>query len=564
MRKISFKLGTLISFLLLLVPALIQAQGTNAPLQVDYYHTLDRFEIKSGGLAKNFFTAVKPYRRDQIASFLDSIRQSGLSLSRQDKFNLEYLENDNWEWTRANTADSRQPIFNALYKKKSDFYHVDTEDFDLHISPVFYFSLGQESGSDDRPYVNTRGVELRGMISKKLGFYSFIGENQAAFPTYVNRRIAKDKVVPGEGFWKNFNDNATDFFTARGYISFDPIKNINLQFGHDRFQIGNGFRSLILSDYAPSYLFLKLNTQVWKLNYTNIFTEMYADAFGASGTPRERYPKKYMAFHHLGVNIGKNLNVGLFEAIMFGRPDSLGSGFELTYLNPIIFYRSIEQQGGSSDNAILGADFKWNFASRFSLYGQVVLDEFKLDEVTSGEGWWANKVATQVGLKYIDVLGINNLDLQLEANSARPYTYSHKDIYINYAHYRQPLAHPLGANFKEYLAIVRYQPINRLKLTAKAVIMSTGLDENNSNWGADILLDYRTREQDYGNETGQGISTDIMYMDFTASFMLRHNLFIDLQHVYRKEESELVSRNNTTNFTSIAFRLNIPSRQHIF
>lgn len=540
------------------------AQGTNAPLNPDYYHLLDRFEIKSGSFSKNYYTTMKPYRRDAIAAYMDSIRNAGMDLSKQDRFNLEYLENDNWEWSKAETADSKKPLFNALYRKKPDFYHVDTEDFDLHINPVLYFSLGREVESDARPYINTRGVELRGMINRRLGFYTFIGENQAMFPGYVRGRIAEKGVVPGEGYWKDFGEGGTDFFTARGYISFDPIKSINIQFGHDKFKVGNGYRSMLLSDFGHNYLFLKVNTQVWKINYTNLFTEMQADAFGIAGTRRDRFPKKYMAFHHLGINFSKNFNLGIFEAIMYGQADSLGSGFDMAYLNPIIFYRAIEQQDGSSGNALLGADFKWNFARHFSLYGQWILDEFKLDEVKSGEGWWANKFAGQLGLKYIDVLGISNLDLQLEGNFARPYTYSHDGIYTNFAHYRQPLAHPLGANFKEYLAIVRYQPLKRLRLTGKAVMMQTGLDVEDSNWGADILLDYRTREQEYGNETGQGVATDIMYVDFTASFMLKHNLFIDLKQVYRKLDSEIISRSNTTHFTSLALRLNIAAREHVF
>src|SRR5690606_40679865 len=83
--------------------------------------------------------------------------------------------------------------------------------------------------------------------------------------------------------------------------------------------------------------------------------------------------------------------------------------FNVGYLNPIIFYRSLEHQDGSLDNAMVGMDYKINFARHFSFYGQFMLDEFKLDEVLSGEGWWANKFGIQTGLKYINVFGIDNL-----------------------------------------------------------------------------------------------------------------------------------------------------------
>jgi hypothetical protein len=158
--------------------------------------------------------------------------------------------------------------------------------------------------------------------------------------------------------------------------------------------------------------------------------------------------------HHLDVNVTKGLNIGLFEGIMFGRRDR----FDFGYLNPVIFYRSIEQQNGSFDNSVAGLDFKANVKKRVQLYGQLLLDEFLLSEIKKNDGWWANKWAIQAGAKYINVFGIKNLDIQVEMNRVRPFTYGHRDSVANYTHYNQPLAHPLGANFSELIGIVRYQP----------------------------------------------------------------------------------------------------------
>ena len=69
----------------------------------------------------------------------------------------------------------------------------------------------------------------------------------------------------------------------------------------------------------------------------------------------------------------------------------------------------------------------------------------------------------------MDVLRIRHLDLQAEYNSARPFTYSHASLFTNYAHYRQPLAHPLGSNFKEFVFIGRYQPLKKAFIVFKYV-----------------------------------------------------------------------------------------------
>lgn len=122
------------------------------------------------------------------------------------------------------------------------------------------------------------------------------------------------------------------------------------------------------------------------------------------------------------------------------------------------FYRHIEGTVGSPDNAVAGFDFKANIGHRAQLYGQFLLDEFILSEITKKPTSWVNKWGIQVGFKYVDAFGIDNLDIQLETNRVRPFTYTHNDTISNYTNYNQPLAHPLGANFQEFLGIVRFQP----------------------------------------------------------------------------------------------------------
>jgi hypothetical protein len=272
-----------------------------------------------------------------------------------------------------------------------------------------------------------------------------------------------------------------------------------------------------------------------------------------------------MAFHHVSINIGRKFNLGLFESVVFSPKDSLSqSTFELNYLNPVIFYRAIEQQSGSPDNIIVGTDFKWNAVRRLSFYGQVIIDEFVLREAKNGTGWWANKFGGQIGMKYIDVAGVENLDLQLEGNAVRPYTYSHDTRYDNYSNYRQPMAHPLGANFKEFVAIVRYQPFPKINLVAKAFYTKIGRDTTGVNWGSDILKNNSSRQKNYGNTIGQGVSNTLTFVDLTASFQLRHNLFIDVKQILRNSKSPAAFYNTNTSVSSVALRLNIAKRSYDF
>ena len=84
-------------------------------------------------------------------------------------------------------------------------------------------------------------------------------------------------------------------------------------------------------------------------------------------------------------------------------------------------------------------------------------------------GNWTNKQAVQGGIKYINALGIPNLDLQGEVNIIRPFTYMNYDSTTNFTHYNQPLAHPLGANVKEMIFLARYQPIPHFYIMGKII-----------------------------------------------------------------------------------------------
>jgi len=551
-------------FLLFFLPGFLVAQSTNATLNEDNYHWLSRYEIKAGRIAPEWFTGVKPVKRNVLIAFVDSLKKKdNVFTSRADQFNYDYFQNDNWEWNRATSSDSKKPILKKLYQKKSDFVFVDLPEFDLHVSPVLYVGFGTDSRTNQLASINTRGVEIRGMIDRKIGFYTFLTDNQMILPSYVGDVTSG---VPHEGFFKPFKTTGVDFFQARAYIDFNITKHIYFQFGHDRTFIGNGYRSLIFSDNSPPNLFLRANAKIWKINYLFQLNRLTAnDPVARLGSfPGQRFPDRYMAFHHASINIGKKLNLGFFESVVFTPRDSVnGNTFDLSYLNPVIFYRAIEQQNGSSDNALLGLDFKWNAVKGLSFYGQAVLDEFVLSEITSDRGWWANKYALQAGVKYIDVAGISNLDLQLEYNMARPYTYSHNTS-SSYSNYSQSLAHPFGANFNEWVAIVRYQPLPKLQLTAKTFLIKTGRDATGQNWGGDILKSYVTRQNDYGNTIGQGNRNEVLFFDLTASYMLKHNLFIEGKQIIRKSDSDLASYNNNTSLTSLTVRWNIPARTFEF
>jgi hypothetical protein len=574
---------TLVRLFFLLTPFTVFSQATTyLPQDAKENILLERLEIKAQTDSILNFSKTKPFSRKQVipviekyyhagsytksigevSPVLDSAQhktdETGSTLTDVDLYNarLAFMKTPEWSTEK---FTSIKTFLHTFYQSPANFYEINTKDFFLTVNPVLQFYLGKENNNNERIFLNTRGVTLRGSITNKIGFAAYVADNQERDPLYVQQWVNGHKAVPGAGFYKDFKTTGYDYFDARGYISFNAAKFIDVQFGYDKNFIGNGYRSLFLSDFSAPYLFLKLNTRVWKFNYQNLFMELQT----TGRLPGDLLiPKKYAAMHHLDLGITKWLNIGVFEAIIFGRENH----FEFGYLNPVIFYRSAEQQNGSFDNALVGLDAKANVAHQFQFYGQLLLDEFNLQELRKHPDWWGNKFGYQLGVKYIDAFNIKNLDLQLESNRVRPFTYSHGDSVSNYTHYNQPLAHPLGANFQEWIGIARYQPASKWLLQAKAIYYMQGKDTGNVSFGSNIFLPYTPpyRTQEFGYPVGAGIKSKTALASLLVSYEWKPNFFIELNAVLRKESATAIAPAKNTSIIYFGVRWNMHRREFDF
>jgi len=518
---------------------------------------VDQIDIQDT-IVHDLHTSIKPYYREDVLAM--SVGHNSSSSN--------YIKTDNYF---ADEQIKETGFWNHFYKSPAHFLEFSSEDFKISINPIIHFSTGRTSDDTDLIFQNTRGLELYGSLDNKIYFSSSVFENQRHFLNHIDKRIARDKAIPGNGFFKLYTSGISDnifgwdYLNAQGYVGFNISKSVSLEFGHGKHFIGNGYHSLLLDNYGHNYFYLKFNTRFWKFHYQNIFAEL--SIFGSEDNiSNTLLPKKYMAAHFLDINLTNNFSIGIYEAIIFNRENH----FEFNYLNPIILYRSVEQFLDSPDNVLIGLNFKWNIYNRIQAYSQILIDELVIGELTNNNGWWGNKYGIQLGLKYMSIAGIENLDGQLEYNLVRPYTYAHQDTIeglgeraiASYSHYNQPLAHALGSNFSEFLWRLRYQigP----KFTAETVVFFTtyGEDINGLNYGGNILKTYETRITDYDNSTGQGNKQNIRQLKFELSYQLFHNGFIDIDYFHRSEKFENLDNNRQSNYIGLGFRMNI-ARQRL-
>lgn len=502
----------------------------NIPFSHENYAQFDR---ATNLIGTNSHTASKPFLYEDVSAYHDFVAEN------------EALKKETKTW-------AGKKLWNEHLVK------LQGKDYWFTVDPIFDLQAGKDTDADfNSTFNNTRGVFIQGGLGKKFNFSASVYENQGRFAQYFNdyaESIAPSDgpaIIPGRGIAKRFKDDAFDYPVAEAYLSYTPAKFINVQFGHGRNFIGDGYRSLLQSDVASPYPYLKLNTKFWKIKYTNTYT--WLKDVRPEVTEDGSFLTKYIANHYLSWNVNKRLNLGIFESVVWANTND--RGFDINYLNPIIFYRAIEfETGQDAGNAIVGASAKYKINDNFNVYSQFILDEFSLSDVTGGNGSWKNKFGLQLGAKYYNAFKVKDLMLQAEYNAVRPYTYSHNTITLNYAHNNQPMAHLWGANFRELVLIGRYRK-GRLFGEAKLIAGIRGFDINNGtdnfNYGGDIFRDEVDRPFDTGVKIGQGIKTNTINASFQAGYLINpaSNLKLFANISYRNFNPEAIGEAQLRNST---------------
>ena len=327
------------------------------------------------------------------------------------------------------------------------------------------------------------------------------------------------------------------------------------QIGGDK---GIGFYTLFTENqerYPDAYMFAKDS-----MNY--VPNEWFYKPFQKKGAVDFFQARAYVTFsaakHYIKMQFGHDKHKIVNEMIMFDRSDSsLRNQFDLNYLNPVIFYRAVESSMGSKDNSLMAMDAQWTVLHRYQLYGQFVLDEFKLDYIKNQPNWWANKYAYQIGARAFDLARIKHLDVLMEYNRVRPYTFSHGFPQQSFSHFNQALAHPLGSNFAEALAQVKYH-YKRWGIQWTASYAKMGRDSflNGRNFGANILRSYDDqRVNDFSSTMFMGKLTQLSIHDVVLSYQPSQHLSFDFRVNSRQ------TNGSTTMWYTLGMRINTALRQ---
>lgn len=374
-----------------------------------------------------------------------------------------------------------QKLNNALFNSHLIHLHSDSkakESFDLFIDPLLNFEFGKDlaDASGEQLYTNTRGILAGGHLGKRVYFETLLSENQSFFPSYIDSFAIDSKVIPGQGRWKTFKTTGYDYAFSSGFVSVQAGQHLNLQVGHGKHKIGNGYRSLFLSDNSFNYPYARV-TQQWfrgRLQYSNLYT-VFMNLVPALENPppgtEALYQKKAASFQYLSLNVNKRLSLGFFQSLMWEPADGNNQQhLDFRYFNPVIFTNlAAFGLNDPKHNLMLGLELNFKVTKTLSFYGQAVLDDPAPKGYNTKEGR-----GYQAGFRYFDVFGLKNLFLQSEYNYTGKalYNTSETNTVPYYTHYNQNLASAF-VNGNELVLLGSYT-YKRFYLNGKINLQSRG------------------------------------------------------------------------------------------
>ncbi len=447
------------------------------------------------------------------------------------------------------------PVINDSTPQYYDFTHVlfqkylfelRGDDYYLKISPAIDFAYGKDLADtvSRTLYQNTRGLHVEGNLFRNFSFSTSLYENQGRYTQYESayyRSVGEmypmndstyqtqNAVIPGGGRTKDFKGDGFDYAFAVGYFVYKPFKWLRITAGNNSQFVGDGYRSLLLSDNSYSAPYFRLD---WKIGQKFNFVYHRARHMNLlrrplTGSVEAYYEAKGYSVNYLTYKPLQNLNISLFESGTWNRGDSLTSHYSHPlYYNPVPVLSGLLLKGKNEVTSLLGLNIAYQIAEHHRAYGQFAIFDYN-----------SSKIAFQLGYRGYNYFGLKDFMLQVEYNYVAPRMYEADNRRLNLVHYNLPLAHPKGNGFQEFVLRSNYE----LKRVYADVSLIYYLLQDHSSVA--LLPVYRDIERAFGN---------IFYtnVELGYRFNRKMNLTFFGSWTYRQASGDDLN----TNFVSVGLR----------
>ena len=458
------------------------------PYSYQFYQKLNRVQYSWD---TRQHTAVKPMILDSLTNSVhDSLMQIG------------YRERSTW---------AGRKIWNE------HLLEVEEDDFYFYADFLPDFQIGRDFASGGKTtWLNSRGFQAGGSVMNRFFFYTSGYENQGVFPEYVDEFINTNRVVPGQMYGK-IGKETQDWTYVSAILAYKPSEALTFSLAYDKNFIGDGYRSMLLSDISSNSTSFKFNGTFSDINVTSIWSYML-DPREARNEDfrRSRSQRKYGAFQYVDWNVSNRFSLGIFHSLIWANRLA-----DRTLVNadeePI---GDVATGDGASSTMQVGLNSKFKALPNATVYGQILLNR---------------EMAAQLGIRGFDALGIKNLNFLAEFNYAQPYAYTSDDPLSNYSNYGQPLAHPFGANFNELVGILNYS-YQKFDFSLQGNYGHYGSRGKNIFIAAGSTMDQAVPE----------LTSNLLFADARVAYLInpKYNLRLEAGTSLRRETNDVQTRSS--------------------
>jgi hypothetical protein len=397
---------------------------------------------------------------------IESYNEGSFFPVNESKYNLIPIIND--------SSKQFYKFTNVLFKK----YLVELrgKDFYFKLSPAIDFSIGIDlSDTVSRTlFQNSKGIHVEGSLFENFSFSTSLYENQGRYANYETAYYTslgelypsdstygrQNAVIPGGGRTKPFKGDGFDYAYAIGYLVYAPFKFLSVTAGNNSQFIGDGHRSLLLSDNSYSAPYFRID---WDIHPKFSFSYMRSRHMNlmrrpATGSVESYYEAKGYSLNYFTYKPTRKIAISLFESGEWNRGDSLTSKHSHPlYYNPVPFLSGLALKDKNEVVSLLGLNIGYQVGKLHRLYAQVALNDYD-----------TKKLGFQIGYRGYNYFGLKDFMLQAEYNYTSSNLYQSNNPRLNASHFNMPLAHVKGNGFQEIILRSNYE-IKRVYAEVTAV-----------------------------------------------------------------------------------------------
>ena len=398
------------------------SQVEHTPIVHPVYTFLTRMEAR--GLLGHTSLSQLPLQRKQVIEALKSIQQSS-DLSEMEQNTLARFVREFRVIERKNAT---------VFSSRSDSIQVlSTEMFDETAEKLIFFFADTSNMISIYPLISIEPIAVKAAnesdnLSGILGqigarVHGSIGDNFGYFLQTTNGTVLQgDRSValeiPRLSQNIKFTKFNSDFDFTESHIRFQKDWFYGV-IGRENRLVGAGyFQRTFLSDNAPPMDAIQVGASFEKFEYRFTHASLLGIPIGSVTAGFSTViPPKHLAMSRFSYRPTWG-EFSFVQSTLYSQRN-----FDLAYLNPLTFLKSVEHSLRDRDNSMLGFDATIRPLNRVQIRASFLMDDVSFS--TLNTDWWHNKFSSTLGVMYATPLGS---DVVIEYTRNSPYVFTHFNV----------------------------------------------------------------------------------------------------------------------------------------